>query len=144
MPVAKVTKRKTTAQHSVVTVIIITSYFQVQKEDKQFYSNEVCLLAVPRFEKLLSEIQRCQKVLSKETEGLYKGCNSAALATVSPSVVVTKSCLQRIKFSTRIYYLRIWEQSEIPTLSTSQLPSVHSPYFHSFHIFTTLNQTGKL
>lgn len=72
-------------------IIIIASHFQAQKQDNQLCSNEICLLAEARSEKLLPQIQKCQKVMSKEMNISYNQDNSATLAAVFLAVVMTET-----------------------------------------------------
>lgn len=81
--------------------------------------------------------------MSKEMKGSYNQNNSATLA-FSCCCSDKKLTSQRMKFSTRTYNLCIQERLQIPThFPASQLPSVRSSYFHSFHIFTTLDSNWE-
>lgn len=52
--------------------------------------------------------------------------------------------LRELGFQPEIYNLCIQERLQIPThFPASQLPSVRSSYFHSFHIFTTLDSNWE-
>lgn len=82
------------------------------------------------------------EAMNKEMKGFYNQNNSATLAF--SCCCRDKNLLLRSKFSTRIYNLCIQERLQIPThFPASQLPSVLSSYFHSFHIFTTLDSNWE-
>lgn len=52
-------------------ITITASHFQAQKQGNRLCSNEICLLAEARSEKLLPQTQKCQKVMSKEMKDFY-------------------------------------------------------------------------